>query len=280
MGMKHGAGALCAMGVFLMGTPIAHAQESALVDAATQPAKGRVTWREQARFERFDLGGERVDQWTIDTRLTLGLSKDWSVALNVPTIDRDRSAPGADDRFGLGDVTLTLKHRFWQHDPGPIDTNRLAVVGGLRLPTGTDGLSSGGYDPFVGLTFTRVSGRHGVNASARYLFTTSGEGATGASPVVEAGQSGADLFTFESSYLYRLSPGEYTSETESSLYFSVESILDWDTDGDIDWRVAPGLLYEARRFTVELSPIVPVARDVDRRAERQWGVAFGLRVLF
>lgn len=280
MGMKHSAWALCAIGVFLVGTPIAHAQESALVDAATQPAKGRVTWREQARFERYDLNGERVDQWTIDTRLTLGLSKDWSVALNVPTIDRERSAPGADDRFGLGDVTLTLKHRFWQHDPGPIDTNRLAAVVGLRLPTGTDGLSSGGYDPFVGLTFTRVSGRHGVNASARYLLTTSGESATSASPVVEAGKSGADLFTFESSYVFRLSPSEYSSETEASLYFTAESILDWDTDGDIDWRLAPGLLYEARRFTLELSPIIPVAQDVDRRAEREWGVAFGLRVLF
>ena len=269
---------LSAVAVLLV-APGALAQESALSLAATQPAKSRFSWREQARFERYELdsalGTETIDQWTIDTRLVYGVSKDTALTLNVPTILRDRGPAAVGDQDGLGDVTLTLKHRFWQHDPGPIDTNRLAAVVSLRLPTGTDGLSAGGYDPGVGLVFTRVSGRHGVNASASYLFTTDGLDAP-----VSAGTGGADLFTLETSYLYRLSPSAYTSDTSASLYFTVESFLDMETNGDTAWRVAPGLLYEARRWTAEVSPILPLVQEVDRRAELEWGLALGIRVLF
>ena len=262
--------------VFLSGEVFG--QAAALSDAATQPAKGHFALREQARFERYDLLGSDVDQWTIDTRLIYGLRKDVSLTLNVPTILRERSAvnaAGVGDQEGLGDASLMFKWRFWQHDPAPVDTNRLALIGGVRMPTGTDGLSTGGWDPFVGLVFTRIAGRHGVNASARYTASTDGL----ANPLM-AGRGEADLLTLETSWVYRLSPSEYTSETEASLYFSLESFVDYETNGDIAWRVAPGLLYEARRWTAELSPILPLAQDVDHRGELEWGVAFGVRLLF
>lgn len=250
------------------------AQESALSLAATQPAKGRITWREQARFERFELGSETIDQYTIDTRLTYGLRRDMALTLNVPTVLRDREN-GIADQDGLGDATLSLKWRFWQHDPAPIDTNRLALYAGLRLPTGTDGLSSDGWDPTIGLIYTKVADRHGLNAALTYTVTTDGL----ASPV-RAGTGEAELLTVETSYLFRLAPEAYTADTQASWYFTVESFVDYETNGDIAWRVAPGLLYEARRFTVELSPIVPIAQDIDHRAELEWGLALGVRVLF
>jgi hypothetical protein len=262
---------LCAIGLC---APISQAQESALSLAATQPAKGRVTWREQVRFERYELGTEEIDQFTIDTRLTYGLTKDIALTLNVPTIMRDREN-SIDDQSGLGDTTLSLKWRFWQHDPGPIDTNRLALFAGVRMPSGTDGLSTDGWDPTLGLIFTRVSGRHGINAALTYTLSTEGL----ASPI-SAGTGSDDLLTLETSYLYRLAPSEYTSETEASWYLSVESFFDYETNGDFAWRVAPGILYEARRFTVELSPILPVIDEIDLRAELDWGLAFGVRVLF
>lgn len=268
----------CAIGAGVcigMLCPYSFGQASALSDAATQPGKGRFALREQARFERYDLLGAEIDQWTIDTRIIYGLRKDVSLTLNLPTVVRDRGAVFGGDQSGLGDSTLMLKWRFWQEDPAPVDTNRLALIGGLRLPTGTDGLSSGGWDPFIGLTFTKVSGRHGMNASVRYTLSTDGL----ANPI-SAGTGEADLLTLEASWLYRLSPSEYTSETNASLYFTVESFVDYETNGDIAWRIAPGLLYEARRWTAELSPIIPIAQEIDNRAELEWGVAFGLRFLF
>lgn len=264
----------CIVSVFALCASLGFAQESALSLAATQPAKERITWREQLRFERYELSGEQIDQFTLDTRLTYGLRKDMALTLNVPTVVRDREN-GLDDQDGLGDTTLALKWRFWQQDPGPIDTNRLALVAGVRMPTGTDGLSTGGWDPMVGLIFTKVADRHGLNASLTYRVSTDGL----ANPI-SAGTGSADLLTLESSYLYRLSPSEYTSESKASWYVTVESFVDYETNGDVAWRVAPGLLYEARRFAVELSPIVPVIDDIEHRGELDWGLALGVRVLF
>jgi hypothetical protein len=251
-----------------------NAQETALSLAATQPAKGRITWREQVRFERYELANETIDQFTIDTRLTYGVSKDLALTLNIPTIMRDREN-GLSDQNGIGDTSLSLKWRFWQHDPGPIDTNRLALVGGVRMPSGTEGLSSSGWDPFVGLVFTRVSGRHGINGALTYLHSSDGLD----SPIA-AGTGDDDVLTLEGSYVYRLSPNEYSSDTEASLYFTIESFVDYETNGDAAWRIAPGLLYEARRFTIECSPIIPIIDDIDERGELEWGLALGVRVLF
>ena len=196
------------------------------------------------------------------------------MTLNVPTVVRDRGN-GFADQDGLGDSTLSLKWRFWQEDPGPIDTNRLALVAGVRMPTGTDGLSGDGWDPMLGLIFTKVADRHGLNAALTYSVSTDGL----ASPI-SAGTGTADLLTLETSYLYRLAPGEYTSDTHASWYLTVESFVDYETNGDIAWRVAPGVLYEARRFTVEFSPIVPIVNEIDHRGELDWGLALGVRVLF
>lgn len=255
--------------------PGASAQEANLSEAATQPPKGRITLREQVRFTRYELEDRDIDRLVINTRVTLGLTGSLAAVADIPVVrERDRSDPSRNEA-GLGDVSVALKWRFWQHDTGPIETRRLAAIGGLRAPTGTDALSSDGVDPFVGLVFTMVEGRHGVNAAARYLFATDGLD----SPI-SAGMGRDDWLALETSYLYRLSPSAYTNETAGSLYAAVESFVDYETNGDTEWRLAPGLLWEARRWAAEASVILPVAESIDRRAETDWGLALGLRVLF
>lgn len=253
----------------------ASAQEAALSEAATQPAKGHFTWREQVRWTRYDAQGQDVDQLVINTRLTLGLTGKTSAVLDIPVVDRSGPTGAGFDDQGVGDLRIGLKHRFWQHDRGTIETERLAAYGGVRLPTGADGISTDGVDPYIGLVYTRVHGRHGINASARYQLSTDGV----ASPVA-AGTGPDDLLTLETSYLYRLSPSAYTGDTEGSLYAAVESFVDYETNGDIEWRLAPGLLWEARRWAAEVNVILPVARSIDNRARTEWGWAAGIRVLF
>jgi len=251
------------------------AQLAPLTEAATQPAKGRITWRQSVSYTEFDLGGRTIEQAETATNVSYGLTGELSASLTFSYIDRGDTGAGVYDQEGLGDTDLRLKWRFWQHDPGAISTNRLALVGGVRLPTGTDGLSSGGYDPYFGLTFTKVKQRHGFNASAFFLLTSDG-----LSSPIEAGKGTADLLTVETSYLYRLSPAAYASDTEGSLYAVVESIAEYETNGDFEWRLAPGILWEAKRYALELSVIVPIAREIDHRARTDWGLSAGLRVLF
>lgn len=258
-----------------MGVAPAAAQEANLSLAATQPAKGRITFREQLRFARYEHDDGDTDRWVLNTRLTLGLTGALSAVADVPAVRERGRAPDAESHAELGDLSLGLKWRFWQHDTGAIETNRLALTGGVRLPTGSDALSSGGVDPFVGLVFTTVRGRHGINASARYLVTTDGR-----DDPVGPGMGSADLLTLETSYLYRLSPSAYTADTEASLYAVAESFVDYETNGDAEWRLAPGLLYEARRWAAELSVILPAATDVEHRSEFGHGFAAGVRILF
>ncbi|MEM9374027.1 MAG: hypothetical protein AAGA55_10325, partial [Planctomycetota bacterium] len=59
-------------------------QEGNLSEAATQPAKGRVTWREQLRYTRLELPDLDIDHFVLNTRLTLGLSGRLSAVLDVP----------------------------------------------------------------------------------------------------------------------------------------------------------------------------------------------------
>ncbi|MEM9373126.1 MAG: transporter [Planctomycetota bacterium] len=253
----------------------ASAQEAPLSEAATQPAKGRVTWREQLRFTRMELDDRGIDQFVLNTRLTLGLSGRLSAVLDVPLIDRQDGPDGAFDEHGVGDISIGLRYRFWQHDDGAIDTRRIAVFGRLRAPTGEGGLSSGGFDPSVGLVFTQVRGRHGINASASYQLSTDGR----STPILP-GFGASDLLAFEASYLYRLSPASYTSETVGSLYLTAESFVDYETNGDTEWTLAPGLLWESRRWAAELSVLLPAATSIDDRAETDWGLVAGVRVLF
>lgn len=252
----------------------AAAQEAALSWAATQPAKGRITLREQFQYARYDTDAGDVEKFTLNTRVSLGLTGQLSASMDIP-LTRERRVDGSASDAGLGDITLGLKWRFWQHDTGAIETNRLALIGGARLPSGSDGLSSDGVDPFVGLVFTRVQGRHGVNAAARYLLTTDGQ-----DDPLSAGMGDADLLTLETSYLYRISPAEYQADTVGAWYVVLESFVDYETNGDIEWRLAPGILWEARRWAAEFSVILPAAQDIDRRAETEWGFAAGVRVLF
>lgn len=269
---------LIVAGVAAAGVNGAAAQEANLSFAATQPAKGRITWREQVRFTRYGLPDRDIDQLVVDTRLTLGLTGALSAWAELPVVsERDRS-DGAPNNNGLGDVSLGLKWRFWQHDTGAIETKRLALFGGLSLPTGEDGLSSEGFDPFVGLVYTMVHGRHGLNASARYRVNTDGTDA----PLGPIGpwMGSADLLTLETSYLFRISPASYASDTVGSLYGVVESFVDYETNGDTEWRLAPGLLWEARRWAAEVSVVLPAAADIEHRAETEFGLVAGIRVLF
>lgn len=261
-----GLTALCAGG--------AAAQEAALSWAATQPAKGRITLREQFQYTRYDTDDGDVEKFMLNTRVSLGLSGRLSASLDIP-MGRERAVDGSESTAGLGDISLGLKYRFWQHDTGAIETNRLSVFGGARLPSGKDDLSSGGVDPYLGVVFTRVQGRHGINAAARYLWTTDG-----LDDPVSAGMGDADLLTLETSYLFRFSPAEYAADTVGAWYAVVESFVDYETNGDIEWRLAPGILWEARRWAAEASVILPAAQDIDRRGETEWGFAAGVRVLF
>lgn len=251
-------------------------QQAIFTVAPTQPSACRMTtrtlWSVESLKDDPTGRGRTGHELRMDQEFVLGLTGDLSASVNVPLRIRD---VGDERESGLGDVELTLKHRVWQNDFGAVDTARLSVFGGTTVPTGTGEFGKETPDPFVGATFMVISGRHGFNQAVTWRFTT---GST--EERLFAGDSISDVLSVDSAYLYRLSPEEYGAETVGSLYATVELNGVYETDGDAQAFVSPGILYEAQRFALEAGVQIPVWQDVESRPESRFGVTLGVRFLF
>lgn len=261
----------------------ATAQEAINTPAATQPSAGRFVLREQARYLRLDDDpvddlDRQIDQLTLVSSLAYGVTGNFSLNLDLSAAYRDTDFRAAGEREidrGLSGLALTGKLRVYRDDFGPIDTLRASVLAGLEVPVGPDSLGPPSVAPMIGAVATYVHGRHGLNAAARWTFTT-GE----ADDPVRPGESLADLLRYDLAYLYRVTPAVYTGSTTAALYGVLELNGLYETNGDHQIYLSPGLLYEAQRWAAELSVQIPVYQDLDHRPESDYALVLGLRLLF
>lgn len=256
----------------------AAAQEAINMPAATQPSPGQWVVREMPAYWRYRDGGEPSSPrglFELQSAVSYGIAPRLSVQADLPFYWLQPQGPAQSDRVGIGDLALSLKLRVLQEDLGPVDTLRAAVFAGTLVPTGTEGFGSGSFDPFIGAVMTGIFGRHGVNASLAWRFTTGGT----FDPIF-AGDTTADLLEFDASYLFRLAPESYTEVHQPALYAVLELNGAYETHGDLELLLSPGLLYEAQRFALEASFRVPVLQRLDSRPELAWSLVFGVRLLF
>ncbi|TVQ52159.1 MAG: hypothetical protein EA377_10895 [Phycisphaerales bacterium] len=261
----------------------ASAQEAINSPAATQPSRGTWVLRNQFRYleARADPRSDAREfrQVTIWNSLAYGISSDLSASFELPVVHRSfRDGKGGPRKrdTGIADMNATLKWRIYQDDFGPIDTSRVSLLGGLQIRSGDSEFTSDSYDPFVGAVWTYVHGRHGVNASGRYKFNTGG----GTEFNLGGGDGSADALLYDASYLYRLDPETYTAESKGAWYAVVEFNGVYETNGDNELMIAPGIMYEARAWTVEASFQLPIWQELDHRPESRFGMVVGLRLQF
>lgn len=253
---------------------VARAQESIAVPAPTQPGDGRFTIGERFRYLRFDDDRRgAIDQYEAITTLQYGLPANLALSFELPVTIRDLDRRTVE---GVSDMTALLKWRAWQNDFGPVDTMRLGLSAGARFGSGNNAVSDSDVDPYLGAAFMLITGRHGINLAIDYTLTT---GAGHAHPVMP-GDARADYIHAGAAYLFRIAPEAYTPESNASWYAVLELSANYETNADRELFVAPGLLYEARRWAAELSVLLPVASHVDERPETRVGVIAGLRFLF
>lgn len=256
------------------------AQEAIFTPSATQPSQGVFTLRAQTGLSMLSRteDGRDIDKTEsrTDFMLSYGLSPDLAVTASLPLIVTDEDGPAdlADDAAGVGDLALTFKYRFFQRDDSPIDTWRAALLFGAELPTFDANFSSDSVDPMVGIVTTIIRGRHGLNLAGRYQLNTDG------SKVRYAGSGPDDVIRADVAYLFRLDPAAYTATTAAATYLTVELNTVYETGGDREIVLAPGLLYEARQYALEIGLRLPVEQEVRDRAELDWGVSAGFRLLF
>ena len=192
------AAALCACAV------PAHAQQAIYTVAPTLPGKGQVVTRHLLHFTRYDDSGVKGEDFTLLNSVSLGISSELGVQFDLPYRWRDIDGlPGGDvDNSGLLDSALSFKWRVWREDPGPVDTVRLALIGGVELPTGADRASSDSFDSFFGRVVHADRRQHGLSVSAIWKFTTGGVDGDAVLP----GDTTADVLNLDGAYLYRLYP--------------------------------------------------------------------------
>lgn len=250
--------------------------------SAAQPSPGITQVRQTYQFIRLEDDPTDLDRvvndFQVNTTIAHGLTHDLSLILTVPLVHHrveERLSDTESTDFHVGDLNLMAKWRVWKHDTGPIDTMRFSVLAGLDIPTGKHPLGNESWDPVIGVVFTSIQGRHGVNAALRWKFNT-GERES----FVRAGESKDDILYADFAYLYRIDPPEYTADTKGAWYLMAELNGTYETNGDHEWMIGPGIMYEARNWVFEVSVQLPVLEKVDHRPPVAYTVGMGFRILF
>jgi len=230
----------------------------------------------------------RINSDTVFTAVTRVLHK--QLSFTAPGSSRQQLSD-----TGLGDTTLLVKRRFYvdNFQGGGI---QLALVGGVKLPTGDDNqrdnqgnllpaglqLGTGSVDVSVGLVFTAFKGRIGFNSSFLYQFNNESNGF----------QFG-DETKVNLAFGYRLFPKQYTSFQDKVLnaYLEVNTVVSQRASlndqnvpdsGGTTVFLTPGIQAVLHpRFLVEAAFQIPVVQELNGTQLAFSPTAnVGIRVLF
>jgi hypothetical protein len=256
-----------------------NAQEAMYTNAATMPTAGAAILRQQFHFFESGSNPETGDHGTrtyqSETGIQVGLDVGWSLtvkALAEHTRTETPTTVDSDDQFSA--VDLMAKYRFYMNNPGGVDTERAALLFGVRIDTE----DRANADPHLGVVYTRVTGLHGFNIELHYTHTTGGREDTLDNTL--GGEGAADAFNYNLAYVYRVFPAVYTAESRGAWFATAEINGLYETNGDNELRFSPGIMFEGREFGFEIMAQFPLANNVDHRPELDWAIGFGIRILF
>jgi len=224
----------------------------------------------------------------------------WVFGVRVPyLVESHVKAPGGaqETASGLGDLVVSVKHRFYRW-VGPWADRHAAIEVGIKLPTGaTDrpvdpGLpvalrrrlqpGTGSTDGLVDIVYQQARRRFVFAADAGYRYNTEGDG----------GYRRGDETQLNLSAQYVLFPREYArpghelfAVLEGTLLDSREDRLRERTLSGTDRRaflLAPGMQYVAtERLFLDLSVQFPLWEEAARgEVTERWNVLAQLRYAF
>jgi len=271
-------------------------------DVALTPAKGQTILRTQ--YSQTRKGDDPTDQnrsMTVHAAkqvVVYGFSDATAGFLVVPYLDKDLRTVSDGQRIsrqdsGMGDLALFVKQRLVRHDE-PGATTRLAVLGGLELPTGehdaSDGLGrlppalrlgSGSVDPFGGVVFTRQTQRYEVSQDLVYQVNTGHDDL----------QFG-DVFRHDTGAWFRVWPKtspEWTAPRALHAVLELNGV--WQAkhqsggtlkdSGGYTLFLSPGLQFVTSRWLWEASVQIPVVESLNgNELGTDWVIVAGARATF
>jgi len=253
--------------------PMVSAQEAINFNSALQPAKGATIVRQQLRYFEADFANamvnRHIEQYQLSTTIVHGLEPDLTLIFNAPFRFRkiEDNLSGASHRNeGFADLTALVKYQLYHVDTGPTDTARLNLLGGMEVRSGDSHFSSDSYDPLLGLVYTQSRGRHGFDADLLWKFNTNG--------------SDPDRLRYDAAYVYRLQPESYGPDRMTALFAVLELNGYYETNGDNELFLSPGIQYVTRKWALEATVQLPIWQELDERMERDFILGLSLRMHF
>ena len=167
----------------------------------------------------------------------------------------------------LGALTLLGRYTVFIDDYAPLSTRRLALLAGIKFPTGTDTTGSDrfgtpSFDPILAAVGTWTANRHELDADALYTITTERHN-------LEDG----DRFRYDLAYRYRVWPRRFGRRTVA-LHGLLELNGAWTGRTHEDGRtvrdsgghvlfLSPGVQLVTRRLILEASAQVPIVQNLN-----------------
>lgn len=274
--MRSGAFAIAALSLGAA-TSGALAQEAMYTAAATMPSPGTFVDKPMVHYWKYgpnpNTGEGDTHRFSFENSLAYGIARDWAAYLDLDADydSTDQPGGGSDSEFGIDRVEALIKWRFYKSDTGGIDTLRAALIGGVHLELNGDVEAH----PKIGGVVTIVRGRLGFNQDLFYTLGTGGDKADNF-----GGEGPDDAISHSSALVYRIWPDRFQADSRGAWYVTGELTGLYETNGDYELKVAPGLMYEGYRWAFETMAQVPVYQDVNERPELRWGVGVGFRFSF
>ena len=264
--------------VFALGflTHQAKAQAPINSNVALQPAKDGWIVRQQFRYASGNfssvMGEFDTEQAQSVTTLVYGLTEKITLILDTPYVfsrQIDNKTTGASmNDSGFADLRLLAKVQVYRNDYAPLNTARLALIGGFELPTGDDAFSSDSVDPIFGGVYSYIQDRHAFHVDALWKFNTGNEA------------TNADALKYDLAYSYRLTPETYDLQNPTALFVGLELNGMYETNDNNEIFLSPGLQYVTQKWIIEATIQLPIWQSLEGRTERDYILGVGIRFQF
>jgi len=254
--------------VVALALPAIGAAQGINTNVALPVAKGEGIWRSQLRAtvstDDPSVMEREVHDLVLLQTLVIGVTPRLTGFATLPMLALRRTEVGSSrrrDAPAFGDLTLLGRYMVFVDDYAPLSTRRVAVLGGIKLPTGADRFGTPSYDPILGVVGTWAANRHELDVDALFRLTTERR-------QFEAG----DRLRYDVAYRYRLWPERFGSGL-AQLNGILELNGSWtgrteegggtlrDSGGNV-LLIAPGFQLVTNRLILEASLQLPLAQDL------------------
>ena len=269
-------------------------------DLGLTPHKDELIFRIQGRYltKTDDPSGQNreVDVYSVPVVMVYGFTSKASLLVKIPFLVKEMKTGTGSVRGdeGLGDISVLGKYRVHTHNYKG-GTSRIALIAGLKLPTGEDKqqdafgllppglqLGSGSVDIIAGVAHTIQTLDYEVDTDLRYIFNNKANG-------FEFG----DVFQYNLSLQKRIFPftlpdkgmyDQFNALIEFNGFFQEKNEflgIDQPSSGGHTLFISPGLQYVTKRTIYEASFQYPIVQDLTgTQLETDYKLALSLRVIF